>query len=41
MVGSERETVKECLGALEQLYRDGVVDEREYKHKTRDILDDL
>ena len=41
IVGSERETVKERLNALEELYRDGTITESEYRQKRREILDDL
>lgn len=41
MVGSESDTVKERLKALEKLYREGTINESEYNEKRRDILDDL
>ena len=41
MVGSERETIKERLEALEKLYRDGTINESEYQQKRRDILNEL
>ena len=41
IVGSERESAKERLQALEKLYRDSIITEDEYQRKRREILDDL
>ena len=41
IVGQEKETVKERLNALEELYKEGVISESEYNQKRREILSEL